>query len=137
MRIDEEIKSAFFITFSGNCKKALTLYQSCFGGDLHFEYFDKPIDGLIKIPVVKASLVSETITIYGSDLVHDEGRRIGNHLSIFVQCSSYSERLSYIQKLDKRQEQYCLEEHGYLEQYNEQKLIEITDPFGVRWIFSV
>src|SRR5690606_39451497 len=35
--------SAVFITFSGNCKKALTHYQSCFGGDLQFELFGKTL----------------------------------------------------------------------------------------------
>ena len=131
MKTDEEIKSAFFITFSGNCKKALTLYQKCFGGNLHFEYFDNPLVGFKETPVIKASLVSETITIYGSDLVHEEGRQIGNHVSIFVQCGNYSERLSYMQKLNSTIQ------HCSPKKYVEQKLIEITDPFDVRWIFGL
>lgn len=130
MITEENIKSAVFITFSGNCKKALTLYQSCFGGELRFEYFNKPLAGFKETPVVKATLLSERITIYGSDLVHDEGRRIGNHVSIFVQCSSYTERLSYLQKLSTSIH------HCSPKKYVEQKLIEITDSFGVRWVFG-
>lgn len=131
MKTDEEIKSAFFITFSGNCKKALTLYQSCFGGDLHLDYFDKSLAGFKERPVVKGSLITARIAIYGSDLVHDEGRRIGNHVSIFVQCSNYTERIAYLQKLN-RTNQYCSPK-----KFVEQKLIEITDPFDVRWVFAV
>lgn len=128
---DEKVKSAIFITFSGNCKKALTLYQCCFGGNLQFEYFDKPLAGFKELPVVNGSLIADSIAIYGSDLVHDEGRKIGNHLSIFMHCNKYIERLFYLQKLSTHKQ------HCSPKKYVEQKLIEITDPFGVKWLFGL
>ena len=41
----EKLISAVFLTFSGNCKKALTFYQACFGGTLQFETFGKELQG--------------------------------------------------------------------------------------------
>ena len=76
---NNKVTSAIFITFSGNCIKALRFYQSCFGGTLQFETFGKELlQEYTEIPVVSGSLVSDGIIIHGSDLVHEEGRKIGN-----------------------------------------------------------
>src|SRR5690606_21787037 len=91
--------SAIFITFAGNCKEALKVYQSCFGGHLQFETFEKRLPGIKQQPVVRGSLVSDCIVILGSDLVHNEGRRPGNHMSIFFKCTDANIRRSLIQKL--------------------------------------
>lgn len=131
MQTKKKIKSAFFITFSGNCKKALTLYQNCFGGDLYFDTFDESIAGIEELPVVSGSLVSEKIVVYGSDLVHNEGRRVGNFMSIYIHCDDFGERLNYLKKLD------CNLKDCSPKKYVEQKLIEITDPFNVRWVFGI
>src|SRR5690606_35951635 len=94
-----KLKSAVFITFSGNCKRALTFYQSCFGGTLHFETFDKELEGFSNVPVVSGSLVSESINIHGSDLVHNEGRKLGNYISVFLQCKDAAYRKELVKKL--------------------------------------
>lgn len=131
MSLNKKIKSAFFITFSGDCKKALTLYQNCFGGVVHFNTFDEPIDGIEELPVVSGSLVCEKVTIYGSDLVHNEGRRVGNFISIYIHCNDCNERFIYLKKLNN-----TLQDCSPLK-YVDQKLIEITDPFDVRWVFGI
>ena len=123
--------SAVFITFSGNCKKALTYYQTCFGGTLRFEMFEKPLPGYLEVPVVCGSLVSERIIIHGSDLVHGEGRTLGNYLSIFLHCENVDDRRVLIGAL------------GFNKKYtiatgnHDQKLIEIIDAFDVRWILGI
>lgn len=126
----ESIKSAFFITFRGDCKKALTLYQTCFGGKLYFDTFDEPIAEIHETPVISGFLIADKLTIYGSDLVHNEGRRMGNNMAIFVYCNNKKERLDYLKKLDNR-----LPHHS--KKYPNQKLIEIVDAFDVRWVFGI
>jgi len=123
--------SAIFITFSGNCKKALSFYQTCFGGLLQFETFEKEMSGFIEMPVVSGSLVSDRIIIHGSDLVHNEGRKLGNYISIFLSCKNSDDRKGLIEKLtfDKKK--------PFANAYDEQKLIEITDTFDVRWILGI
>ncbi|MGV3706498.1 MAG: glyoxalase [Arcticibacter sp.] len=125
----EQPASGIFITFSGNCKEALTFYQTCFGGILHFDTFDEALYRPKKRPVLIGSLYSERITIHGSDLVHDCGRRIGNHLSIFIPCNDEDDRRILASKLNASR--------GILNRaYQEQKLIEVTDGFDVTWVLS-
>lgn len=123
--------SAVFITFPGNCKKALTYYQTCFGGTLRFETFEKELPGYAEIPVVNGSLISGRVNIYGSDLVHSEGRTLGNYMSIFLLCKTTDERQALIEKLKSDKE------HPFAEHDKDQKLVEVTDAFDVRWILGV
>lgn len=126
----ERLQSGIFITFSGNCRAALTFYQACFGGTLHFDMFDQPLQGYAETPVVSATLVSERIVIYGSDLVHNEGRKLGNYLAVFMPCQDTVERAELITRLtfrkNKKEDQNTMD-----------KFIEVTDLFNVRWVLGV
>lgn len=127
----ELLRTGVFITFSGNCCKALTFYQSCFGGVLHFEMFDSMTVENPEHPVVNASLTSESIIIHGSDMVHDEGRKTGNHVAVFLMCRNASERMILVKKLAVRPSPVPVAG-------NEQdKLMEVTDAFDVRWILGI
>lgn len=133
MEIPNHIKyrSAIFITFSGNCRKALTFYQTCFGGTLAFETFKEEIEGYTDRPVITGCLVSDNLIIYGSDLVHNEGRTLGNYLSIFLQCNNTDDRQVLIEKLK-------LARHNHVNRHGEdQKLVELTDAFDVQWVLGV
>lgn len=127
----DKLTNGIFITFSGNCKKALTFYQTCFGGTLHFETFDEELVGYTEKPVISGSLVSDNIVIHGSDLVHNEGRKVGNYLSIFLPCKNADNRKDLIEKLGSSQK--------VLSSRNDegQTLIEVTDAFDVRWVLGV
>lgn len=123
--------SSVFITFSGNCKKALSFYQKCFGGKLQFQTFDKNVNGYSERPVISGSLVSHRIIIHGSDLVPNEGRKLGNYISIFLQCNNTYDRRELADKLEYGHHNF------FLNNYDDQKLIEIIDEFDVRWILAV
>lgn len=127
----DKLTCAIFITFSGNCKKALTFYQTCFGGLLQFETFEKKLTGYADLPVVSGSLVADNIIIYGSDLVHNEGRKLGNYIAVFLHCENSEDRKSLIEKLDFDQKNH------FVSNDNDQKLIEVTDAFDVRWVLGV
>jgi PhnB protein len=127
----KKVTSAIFITFSGNCIKALRFYQSCFGGTLQFETFGKELlQGYTETPVVSGSLVSDRIIIHGSDLVHEEGRKTGNYMSIFLHCKTSDDRKALIEKLANQK-------NLFNENSEDQKLIELTDAFDVRWLLGV
>nr|WP_199157038.1 glyoxalase [Pedobacter sp. ASV2] len=125
-----KFESAIFLTFSGNCKEALTFYQNCFGGTIQFVTFEKQLQGYNEMPVISGSLVSDGIVIYGSDLVHDEGRIPGNYMAIFVRCKNTEARKALVEKLE-------FNKKACLDRNYEEKLIEITDAFDVRWILQV
>lgn len=126
-----KLTSAVFVTFSGNCKKALTFYQTCFGGTLQFETFEEALQGFVEMPVVCGSLISDRVIIHGSDLVHDEGRKLGNYMSIFLHCKNTFDRKRLIEKLESDQA------NRFAKNHDEQTLIEVTDAFDVRWVLGV
>jgi len=126
-----KVLSAVFITFSGNCRKALTYYQTCFGGSLQFEAFERALQGYVEMPVVSGSLVSDSIIIHGSDLVHNEGRTVGNYMSIFLHCKNTNDRQALIEKLTFNKADVNDTND------DDQKLVEITDAFDVRWVLGV
>src|SRR5690606_757982 len=106
----------------------LTFYQTCFGGTLHFELFDQVVQKDGQTPVVSGSLVSDRLVIYGSDLVHDEGRRIGNYIAVFVSCNTLSDRKELLGRLMPDVGEKMDDVVG---------LIEIVDAFDVRWVLEV
>lgn len=122
--------SAVFITFSGNCRSALTYYQTCFGGKLQFETFEKKLPGYTAMPIISGSLVSDRIIIHGSDLVHNEGRTLGNYVSIFLYCENTDDRQALIGKLKSG------EKTPFSKKGDDQRLIEVTDAFDVRWVLG-
>ncbi|HKG06518.1 MAG TPA: hypothetical protein VKB19_08675 [Pedobacter sp.] len=127
----DKLTSGIFITFPGNCKKALTFYRTCFGGTLHFETFDKELLGYREKPVISGSLISDRIIIRGSDLVHNEGRKVGNYLSVFLQCKNADERKLLIGKI--KSDPMALPSGNY----ESQTLIEVTDAFDVTWVLGI
>lgn len=126
-----KLVSAIFITFSGNCRRAFTFYQTCFGGTLQFETFEKELQGYTEIPVVSGALISDSIIILGSDLVHNEGRTLGNYMSIFLHCKNTYDRKELIEKLVSNKTD------RFIKNYDDQKLVEVTDAFDVRWVLSI
>jgi uncharacterized glyoxalase superfamily protein PhnB len=127
---NRDLTSGVFITFSGNCRKALTFYQTCFGGTLHFQTFGKELHGYAQIPVINGSLISDSIAIHGSDLVHNEGRKAGNYLSIFLLCKDANSRNILIGKLQSGKKAL------FNKNNQEQRLIEVIDGFDVRWVLA-
>lgn len=119
--------SAIFVTFSGNCKEALTFYQTCFGGTLQFQTLEKELPGYSEVPVVNGSLVANNMIIHGSDLVHTEGRILGNYMAIFMQFTSIKARKDLIEKLGSSIPKFT----------DDEKLIEIVDAFQLRWVLSI
>lgn len=125
------LTSAVFITFPGNCKKALTFYQTCFGGQLQFESLNQDLKNYPEMPVLNGSLISDRIIIHGSDLVHDEGRKIGNYISIFLYYKNSLERKDLIERLRLHRKIH------FADYTDDQKLIEVIDAFEVRWILAM
>lgn len=126
-----KLVSAVFITFSGDCRKALTFYQTCFGGTLQFQTFERELQGYTEMPVVIGSLVSDSVIIHGSDLVSNEGRTLGNYMSIFLHCKNADDRQALIGKLKFNKQNFFVTDD------DDQKLVEVTDAFDVRWILGV
>lgn len=125
------VSSSIFLTFSGNCKSALTFYQNCFGGQLHFDLFNNVVDDFPEQLVISGYLLADRIIIRGSDLAYDQGRIIGNYMAIYLQCSNFLERGLLKNKL------LVGSDKNYPLDNSQTKLIEVVDQFQVRWILGV
>ncbi len=122
--------SAVFITFSGNCQQALKFYQSCFGGLLQLDVFEQALPGYAQMPLVSGCLRSAKVVIRASDLVHHEGRIIGNYMAIYIHCDDEADRFALIKKLELGKKNRSGKPNATA------KLVEIIDVFGVRWVLG-
>ncbi|GGH29246.1 VOC family protein [Dyadobacter endophyticus] len=126
-----------FLTFNGNCKEAMRFYQSCFGGELHFTYLGDTPGGKrfpheIRQLVLHASLVSEHIRLYASDLGGEEGVASGNSISLWISITAPRQLKSVFQKLAKEGEVTAPLSPEVLKG----QWATLTDRYAVQWIFS-
>jgi PhnB protein len=124
-----------FLSFNGNCHEAMHFYQACFGGRLFLQYLaDEP--GMTNIPrelaniIVSATLESEHMRLFATDLVEEEGVFNGNRVSLLF--SSF--QMDYLQSLFAR-----LAEKGRISGPFSTMMTgewsSLTDRYGVQWIF--
>ncbi|MES2617478.1 MAG: VOC family protein [Bacteroidota bacterium] len=85
-----------YLTFSGNCREAMTFYQACLGGDLKLQTIgESPMAD--KLPpqmqqsILHATLIKGNLTLMGSDMVGDNGLKKGNTVSLMLDCDSEAE----------------------------------------------
>ncbi len=82
-----------YLTFSGNCRDAMTYYKECLGGELHFQTVgESPLSD--KMPphmkdcILHASLTNNGLLLMGSDMVPAAGLLKGNAVSLSLNCDS-------------------------------------------------
>lgn len=93
-----------YLTFSGNCRKAMTFYQKCLGGKLVFQTVgESPLSD--KMPekmkdcILHAVLISDSLLLMGSDMVPENGLIKGNAVSLTLNCNSEKEAGVFYKKL--------------------------------------
>jgi PhnB protein len=93
-----------YLTFSGNCREAMTFYKECLGGDLNFQTIgESPLSE--KMPqqmkncILHATLTSRVFIILGSDMIPQAGLIRGNSVSLSLDCSSEEEIRNCYKKL--------------------------------------
>lgn len=126
-----------YLTFSGNCREAMTFYRNCLGGELHFQALkDSPktsdMPNLMKECIVHAVLSKENLVLMGSDLGSDAPRVQGNSFSLLLQCQSEDELRNYYLRLSEGAQ----EQHGIAENYFGVLFGDLIDKYGTHWIFS-
>jgi len=125
-----------FLNFNGNCYNAMHFYQACFGGELRFRYVGEE-PGLQNIPnefahlVVSATLESDHVKLFASDLIDEEGILNGNRISLLFSISHAGILRSCFNKLAQK---------GTISGPLTNTLLEgewssLTDQYGVQWIF--
>ncbi len=126
-----------YLTFNGNCREALTFYQSCLGGELKFQTIgESPLSekmpSIMKDYILHATLTQGELVIMASDMVPSSGLIKGNAVSLSLQCKS---------EIDVRNCYKMLSEGGNPDHPLELSFWgalfgDLTDKFGNHWLLS-
>ena len=124
-----------YLTFSGNCREAMTFYKECLGGELVLQTIgDSPMAD--KMPpkmkdcILHSTLINGAVTIMASDMVSENGLIKGNSVSLMLNCSSEEEiRNCYISLSEGGEANHQLEHTFFGALFG-----DLTDKFGNHWL---
>jgi PhnB protein len=113
----------------------MQFYQSCLGGELHFQTVgDTPrsasLPRKVKDYILHATLRKKGVTLMGTDMVEDEGLYPGNTLSVLILCNSEADLKQIYRKLatnGKATQPISQRNSGGL-------FGGLTDQYGIRWL---
>jgi PhnB protein len=93
-----------YLTFTGNCREAMTFYKDCLGGKLTLQSIGKSplsekMPPRMKASILHATLVKDSLVLMGTDIVPPAGRITGNAISLSLHCSSKKEIMKCYEKL--------------------------------------
>lgn len=127
-----------YFTFAGNCREAMTFYQSCFKGELFFQTVGEspmadqlPSD--MRNLIMHSSLTSEKIVIMGSDMTPKGGVYTGNNVSLLIDCSSEKEINALFNALAAGGEV----KHPVEKTFWGALFGDLNDKYGIQWMLNM
>jgi PhnB protein len=127
-----------YLTFSGNCREAMTFYQAAIGGKLEFQTLGESPFGT-KIPcqfkpfILRASLTKGGLVIFGTDIVPEQGLQKGNAVSLMLNCTTEQElKEIYASLADEGKATHPPTASGA----GEALFGNLTDKFGNHWLLN-
>ncbi|MCF8253564.1 MAG: VOC family protein [Bacteroidia bacterium] len=126
-----------YLTFNGNCREAMTFYQECLGGELHFQTLgESPLSAKMpkkmKSCILHSSLSKGNIKLMGTDMVGERGLLKGNNISLSLSCSSEEEIKEIFTKLSLGGNKNQALEHTFWNTI----FGNLTDKFGIHWLLQ-
>lgn len=124
-----------YLTFSGNCREAMTFYQECLGGELSLQTIgESPLADRMppkmKECILHSTLAKGELLLMGSDMVGDKGLQKGNSVSLMLNCSSEEEIKNCFEKLSAGgRKDHPLENSFWGALFG-----DLTDKFGNHWL---
>lgn len=126
-----------YLTFSGNCREAMTFYKNCLGGELSFQTIgESPLSETMprkmKKCILHSVLTNKDLVLMGSDMVSERGLLRGNAVSLLLNCSSEKEMRDYYKKLSQGGEQT----HPIENTFWNALFGGLTDKYGNNWMLN-
>jgi len=126
-----------YLTFSGNCKEAMTFYQNCLGGELTFQTIGESpeadkIPSELKKCILHAVLANEDMVIMATDMTDEKGLIKGNSVSLMLNCNSEAEVMDYYRKLSAGGEATHMPEETFWGAV----FGNLIDRYGNNWLLS-
>lgn len=126
-----------YLTFSGNCREAMTFYKGCLGGELSFQTIgespmSEKMPPQMKDSILHATLINGGVIIMATDCVREEGLIKGNTSSLCLNCSSEEEIKSCYEKLSTGgKANHPLEDTFWGAVFG-----DLTDKYGNHWLLN-
>jgi PhnB protein len=127
-----------FLLFEGNCAEAMTLYQSCLGGQLTVTRIaDTPMKAQVPPElhqrVAFANLKSGPVELSATDWMHATRKpKQGNTVAIYISAGKYSDLRIVFDKLAAGADKELLDD---LREMPFGTYGHLADKFGVHWFF--
>jgi PhnB protein len=125
-----------YLNFFGSAKEAVEFYKSVFGGDLDIQLVgDTPMAEQMpdaKDKVMHAALTAPGVKLFASDMGSQETSVPSELVTLTLECSSQEEIESLFGKLS----QGGTVGHDLKEEFWGAVYGDLTDRFGVRWMFN-
>lgn len=124
-----------YLTFNGNCREAMTFYRDCLGGELSIQTIgDSPLSDKMpqqmKSAILHATLNRDGLLLMASDMVADDGLKIGNAVSLMLDCSSADELHTCYEKLSEGGKR----DHPVETSFWGALFGDLTDKYGNHWL---
>ncbi len=126
-----------YLTFGGNCREAMTYYKKCLGGELELQILGESpmadrIPKAMKDYILHSKLTTAGFVLMGSDMTPETGLKIGNSVSLMLNCRSEAEIRKYFDKLSVG----GIVLHPLEITFRGDILGDLTDKFGNNWILN-
>ena len=136
-KIREMTQIHSYLTFSGNCREAMTFYKECLGGELLLQTIrDSPMcDDMppqMKDCILHSTLTKGALVLQASDMVPQTGLVKGNTVSLSLNCSSEEEINTFYEKLSADGEA----NHPITDTHWGAKFGTLVDKYGNNWLLN-
>lgn len=93
-----------YLTFSGECREAMTFYKECLGGELELltvgnSPMSEQMPPEMKETIMHSSLTNDAFVLMASDMCPDPNLARGNAVSMLIECTSEDEIRGLYDKL--------------------------------------
>jgi PhnB protein len=122
--------------FNGTAKKAMTFYNSVFGGDLTAQtYGESPMAAGMppeaKKRIMHSDLTSGKVRLMAADMGGEERLEQGNNVYLCLVCESKDEIKTLFAKLSRGGKVHHALKEEFFGTYG-----DLTDKFGTNWMFQ-
>ena len=126
-----------YLTFSGNCREAMTFYKNCLGGELQLQTIGESpmaeeMPEEMKECVLHSALTRGDLVLMASDMVGNKGLIKGNAVSLMLDCASEEEIRECYRKLAEGGEAT----HPVENTFWGALFGDLTDKFGNHWLLN-
>jgi PhnB protein len=126
-----------YLTFSGNCREAMTFYKECLGGKLTLQTvgespLSQQMPEQMRNHILHATLKNDDLILMASDMAGANGVQKGNSISMMLNCKSENEIHDRYQKLSGGGQQT----HPIELTFWGALFGDLTDKFGNHWFLN-